>query len=147
MSRIKSAYSLALLFRRPRRYFMSRTGSWNRRGNFRRLEAVKLEDILFEIGVALIRILVLIIGGPVRVAAVKIFYHVHAGCYLTEGSKALAAVIKSAVAAQVDKDLGRARVRAPGLSERNRALGVGLRHGIVLDVRVLPRFVDRGTAG
>src|ERR1700691_1681890 len=147
MSKIKSAYSLTLLFRRRGRRFMSRTGSWNRRGNFRRLNAVKLGEILFEIRVALIRNLVLMIRGRVRVAAVKIFYHVHAGGYLTEGSKALAAVVKSAVAAQVDKDLGRARVRVSGLSESNRALGIGLRHGIVLDVGILPRFVDRGTAG
>src|ERR1700691_6498346 len=112
MSRIKSAYSLALLFRRPGRYFMSRTGSWNGRGNFRRLNAVKLGEILFEIRVALIRNLVLMIRGRVRVAAVKVLYHLHAGGYLTEGSKALAAMIKCAVAAQVDKDLGRTRVRA-----------------------------------
>src|ERR1700683_5134418 len=147
MSKMKSVRSPALLYRRRGCRFMSRTGSCNRRGNFRRLNAVKLGEILFEIRVALIRNLILMIRGRVRVAAVKTFYHIHAGGYLTEGSKALAAVIKSAVAAQVDKDLGRARVRASGLSESNRALGIGLRHGIVLDVGVLPGFVDRGTAG
>src|SRR6202050_4777914 len=147
MSKIKSAHGLTLLFRRRGRGFMSRNGSWNRRGDLCRLDAVKLGEILFEIRVALFRNFVLMTRGRVRVAAVKILYHVHAGGYLTEGSKALAAVIKSAVAAQVDKDLGRARVRTSGLSESTRDLGIGLRHGIVLDVGVLPGFVDRGTAG
>src|SRR5277367_5080142 len=102
---------------------MSRSGSWNRRGDLRRLDAVELRKILFEISVALIRYFVLMIGGPIRVAAVKTFHHVHAGGYLTEGSKTLATVIEPAVAAQVDKSLGRARVRASGLRECDRALG------------------------
>ena len=87
------------------------------------------------------------VRGRLLVAAVEVLNHVHPGGYLSKRSEALAAVVEPGVVDQINKYLGRTRVRNCCLSESNRAFGVGLRHGIVLDVGVLPRFVDRRTAG
>jgi len=121
---------------------MSCARSRNRRRNLRRLDAVKLREILFEIGVPLIRDLLLMASGTVSVPAVEVLNHVHARSYLSKWSEALAAVIEPGVVTQVDKYLGRTGVRASRLSERNRAFGIGLLDRIVLYVGALPSFVN-----
>jgi len=120
---------------------MSCARSGNRRGDLRRLDAVKFREVLLEISVSLIRDFILMAGGRVSIAAVKILNYIHAGGYLAEWSEALPAVIESGVVAQVDKHLGRTRVRTSCLSERNRAFSIGLRDRIVLDVGILPCFI------
>ena len=121
---------------------MSCARSGNRRCDLRRLDAVKLRVILFEIGVALIRDFLLMILGRVGIATVEIFNHVHARSYLPEWSKALLKMIKPGVVGEIYKNLRRARIRTSCLSERNRALSVSLRDRIVLDVGVLPSFIN-----
>src|ERR1700735_4032046 len=140
MAKVKAVRSVTVLFRCRSRCLVSCAGRRSRRGNLRRLDAVKLGEILFEIGVALIRDLILV--RACAVAAVKIFAHVHTGGYLPEWSEALAAMVEPAIAAQVDKNLCRARIWISRLSERNRTLGIGLRDRIVLDVGALPGLID-----
>ena len=121
---------------------MSCTWSRSRRCNLRRLDAVKFRKILFEIRIALIRNLVLMTCRRVSIAPVKILNYVHAGSYLAERSKALSAMIEPSVAAKIDENLRRARIWTSRLSERNRALSIGLRDRIVLYVRALPSLID-----
>src|SRR5271163_484599 len=126
---------------------MSCARSRNRRRNLRRLDAVKFRESFFEISIALIRDFLLMIGGRLLVAAVKILNHVHARSYLAEWGETLGVVIESGVVAQIDENLRRTRIRTSRLSERNRAFGIGLRDRIVLDVGALPSLVDRGAPG